>query len=275
MASSGSTSTLATPRARSWCVFPKTLRKKSSQIQGGEGGPPVVGRGPPVTGRPDQVHPTGRSPCCQEGIRPCPTDLGAPCRLVPTSPEWPAGTRPGGSPVAWSPRLRSGRPGHDPGGPQASAHPQSRWAANGNPTKSEGREGSPCRADPSSPRGPPEPPKRGARRPTNHQVTRPNSARALSSSVRTHGGQKRRRSGLGSADRNNKTTLPLTPPVRTTKSYAKDLSPRVVKLQSVSSAPGFPPAADRRPDQVRGQRPIRIRLRRAGENHPFLAWILT
>src|SRR5271154_4061361 len=41
--------------------------------------------------------------------------------------------------------------------------------------------------------------------------------------------------GLGSVDRNNKTTLPLTPPPRSIKSYAKDLSPRMVKLQDVSS----------------------------------------
>ena len=89
------------------------------------------------------------------------------------------------------------------------------------------------------------------------------------------GGQKSRRSGLGSADRNNKATLPLTPPVRTTKSSAKDLSPRAVKLQFAGSTPGLPPGDGRRPAQVRGQRPIRIRLRRAGEDHPFLAWILT
>ena len=81
--------------------------------------------------------------------------------------------------------------------------------------------------------------------------------------------------GLGSADRNNKATLPLTPPVRTTKSSAKDLSPRAVKLQSTGSTPGLPPGDGRRSAQVRGQRPIRIRLRRAGEDHPFLAWILT
>ena len=42
------------------------------------------------------------------------------------------------------------------------------------------------------------------------------------------------KTGLGSVDRNNKTTLLLTPPIYTTKSYAKDLSPRIVKLQDVS-----------------------------------------
>ena len=40
--------------------------------------------------------------------------------------------------------------------------------------------------------------------------------------------------GLASADRNNKTTLPLTAPYSMTKSYAKGLSPRMVKLQDVS-----------------------------------------
>jgi hypothetical protein len=40
--------------------------------------------------------------------------------------------------------------------------------------------------------------------------------------------------GLPSADRNNKATLLLTGPYRTIKSYAKDLSPRMVKLQDAS-----------------------------------------
>jgi hypothetical protein len=40
--------------------------------------------------------------------------------------------------------------------------------------------------------------------------------------------------GLRSVDRNNKATLPLTRPGRTNKSYAKDLSPRIVKLPYVS-----------------------------------------
>ena len=38
-------------------------------------------------------------------------------------------------------------------------------------------------------------------------------------------------------DRSNKTTLPLTRPCRATKSYARDLSPREVKLQSVGRTP--------------------------------------
>ena len=42
------------------------------------------------------------------------------------------------------------------------------------------------------------------------------------------------RGGLRSVDRNNKATLLLTRPRGTIKSYAKDLSPRIVKLQDVS-----------------------------------------
>lgn len=40
--------------------------------------------------------------------------------------------------------------------------------------------------------------------------------------------------GLASIDRNNKTTLLFTAPNDTIKSYAKDSSPRMVKLQDVS-----------------------------------------
>ena len=40
--------------------------------------------------------------------------------------------------------------------------------------------------------------------------------------------------GLASVDRNNKATLPLTAPYGVSKSYAKVLSPRIVKLQDVS-----------------------------------------
>jgi hypothetical protein len=40
--------------------------------------------------------------------------------------------------------------------------------------------------------------------------------------------------GLASIDRNNKTTLLFTAPYDTIKSYAKDSSPRMVKLQDVS-----------------------------------------
>lgn len=45
-------------------------------------------------------------------------------------------------------------------------------------------------------------------------------------------------SGLRSAPRTNKSTQPLTRPARTTKSSAKDLSLRAVKLQYASWLPG-------------------------------------
>jgi hypothetical protein len=85
----------------------------------------------------------------------------------------------------------------------------------------------------------------------------------------------RQQAGLRSAARNNKATRLLTRPGCTTKSSAKDLSLRIVKLQFVSSTPGLLPGAGRQPAKVQGQRPIRIRLRCVGGNHPFLAWILT
>ena len=60
--------------------------------------------------------------------------------------------------------------------------------------------------------------------------------------------------GLRSVDRNNKATLPLTRPNRTIKSYAKDPTPRVVKLQYVDSSPGLPPGRVRRPAEIQGPR---------------------
>jgi hypothetical protein len=44
----------------------------------------------------------------------------------------------------------------------------------------------------------------------------------------------RLRDGLPSVDRNNKATLLLTGPCSTIKSYAKDSTPRIVKLQDAS-----------------------------------------
>jgi hypothetical protein len=83
------------------------------------------------------------------------------------------------------------------------------------------------------------------------------------------------RAGLRSVDRNNKATLLLTRPGGTIKSYAKDLSPRMVKLQDVSWRLRLSLRRRCQPARIQGQRPIRIRLRCAGENHRFLAWILT
>jgi hypothetical protein len=81
--------------------------------------------------------------------------------------------------------------------------------------------------------------------------------------------------GLASADRNNKTTLPRTAPYYRTRSYAKVLSPRIVKLQDVSQYHGLPPQHRCQPAKIQGQGPIRIRLRCVGENRRVLAWILT
>lgn len=81
--------------------------------------------------------------------------------------------------------------------------------------------------------------------------------------------------GLASADRNNKTTLPRTAPYYRTRSYAKVLSPRIVKLQDVSQYHGLPPQHRRQPAKIQGRGPIRIRLRCVGENRRVLAWILT
>ena len=81
--------------------------------------------------------------------------------------------------------------------------------------------------------------------------------------------------GLASIDRNNKATLLFTAPYQTTKSYAKDLSPRMVKLQDASWPGGLPPPGRCRPAKIQGQGPIRIRLRCVGGNRRVLAWILT
>lgn len=59
--------------------------------------------------------------------------------------------------------------------------------------------------------------------------------------------------GLPSADRNNKATLLLTGPYRTIKSYAKDLSPRMVKLQCASWPRGLPPRGRCRPAKMQGR----------------------
>jgi hypothetical protein len=81
--------------------------------------------------------------------------------------------------------------------------------------------------------------------------------------------------GLRSIARNNKATRLLTRPGCAAKSSAKGSSPREVKLQSAGWARPPRGRAHRRPAGVRGQRPIRTRLRRAGEDRPVLAWILT
>ena len=73
--------------------------------------------------------------------------------------------------------------------------------------------------------------------PLNSQTRAPPLA-ALMKGVRQWGGfdfkTDVKKRGLASADRNNKATLLLTAPYSMTKSYAKGLSPRMVKLQDVS-----------------------------------------
>ena len=60
-------------------------------------------------------------------------------------------------------------------------------------------------------------------------------------------------SGLASNDRNNKATLRFTAPGRATKSSARVLSPREVKLQSVSQRPTLRVDRRRRPAEVQGR----------------------
>jgi hypothetical protein len=59
--------------------------------------------------------------------------------------------------------------------------------------------------------------------------------------------------GLRSVARNNKATRLLTRPGKTTKSSAKDLSLRIVKLQFVSSNPGLLPGSGCQPAKVQGR----------------------
>ena len=61
------------------------------------------------------------------------------------------------------------------------------------------------------------------------------------------------RAGLASTDRNNKTTLLFTAPGATTKSYAKVLTPRIVKLQDVSQRRGLPPRRRCQPAEIQGR----------------------
>jgi hypothetical protein len=82
-----------------------------------------------------------------------------------------------------------------------------------------------------------------------------------------------RRTGLGSAPRNNKATRVLTPPGRTSKSSARVSSRRVIKLPCARARPHFQ-RPSRGPTGPRPE-PIRIRVRRAGEHRPVPAWILT
>ena len=75
--------------------------------------------------------------------------------------------------------------------------------------------------------------------------------------------------GLRSAPRSNKATRLLTRPGRTTKSYARDSSPRAVKLQSASWDPRRASAGAPSPAcSGAWPKPIRIRLRTCGKRSP-------
>ena len=78
---------------------------------------------------------------------------------------------------------------------------------------------------------------------------RAQSAHSVGESDVSH---KSARAGLRSADRNNKATLPLTRPGKSVQSYAKDLSPPMVKLQFAGWSPGIPPGPRCQPAEVQG-----------------------
>lgn len=67
----------------------------------------------------------------------------------------------------------------------------------------------------------------------------------------------------------------LHDPLAATRSSAEDPSPRALKWQSVDEVRRFLHRTHGQPVKVQGQRPIRIRLRRAGSNHHVPARILT
>ena len=81
--------------------------------------------------------------------------------------------------------------------------------------------------------------------------------------------------GLRSVDRNNKATLPRTRPCDAIKSYAKDLPPRMVKLQSAGEAHarfrGGPGAGLLRSGAEAYSYPTTM----CGKNRRGLAWVLT
>lgn len=81
--------------------------------------------------------------------------------------------------------------------------------------------------------------------------------------------------GLRSADRNNKATLPRTRPSRAVQSYAKDSSPRMVKLQYAGWRPGLSPGPRCRPAEIQGRGLFVSDYDVREKDHRFLAWILT
>jgi hypothetical protein len=74
--------------------------------------------------------------------------------------------------------------------------------------------------------------------------------------------------GLASTDRNNKATLLFTAPGRASKSSAKVLSPREVKLQSASWPPTLRGGDRRRPAKVQGRSLFALDYDVRGESSP-------
>jgi hypothetical protein len=261
----------------------------------GEGGPPLEKsapreeRPPPRPGGPPEAR---RAPPRPRGQAPDPTDrvrrwrLGWPgarqARARPdrpthrvsrggAHPRFSCGPAPGGRSIRRDVFSVTTIPPEDPRpdpaarpGPAVALGPPA-YPAPANGKKS--RKG-PGRARPTRkrwlPRGPTAGPGKGAyRRDLGTPSGRP-SGRAGTRGVDGSG-----RAGLRSATRGDKATRPLTRPAAATKSSAKDLSLRNVKLQSAGWRPplggGAPGPACCGP----GPEPIRTRLRCAGEGRPF------
>lgn len=108
---------------------------------------------------------------------------------------------------------------------------------------------------------------------------RPLQARALSAGFNWWGERFSQRSRPKRADAQRLVTTRLLDhlhdPLAATRSSAEDPSPRALKWQSVDEVRRFLHHTHGQPVKVQGQRPIRIRLRRAGSNHHVPARILT
>jgi hypothetical protein len=82
------------------------------------------------------------------------------------------------------------------------------------------------------------------------------------------GEHKTAETGWASIDRNNKATLRFTAPGRASKSSAKVLSPREVKLQSASWPPTLRGGGRRRPAKVQGRSLFALDYDVRGESSP-------
>ena len=241
----------------------------------------------PVPAAPSRGHPV-HLPGAVEGS-PCPPP-GSQSRGFPGLDSCPSQGRPRGHPVRAAFPPHAGPSNHcggvTPSGRRPRCRPSPPKTAEGSPrpgaprTSGQGRcrvEGEPCPWPPEDVRtGGARIDRRGETLPSRLPGPEPTPLQSPAEKPEPRRGVTNlAEEGLRSAARNNKATRLLTRPSRTTQSYAKDLSLRTVKLQYAGSDPGLPPGAGRRPAEVRGQGPIRIRLRCVGGDHPFLAWILT